>query len=64
MSIPYLKPKSASRPPQTDRSQIEALERLYAHFAAVQSAIRALEEYRRLSPGRALRASSVWEKLA
>ncbi|MBZ5581059.1 MAG: hypothetical protein LAQ30_02435 [Acidobacteriia bacterium] len=57
-----LKLKDRSCSPQVDKTRLDALDRLYAHFAAVDEAIRALEKYQRRGPSRALALFAAWEK--
>ncbi len=59
-----LKPKNRNRQPEADRSRMEALERLYAHYVAVDDAIRALEKYREHRSSRALESFTACQRCA
>ncbi len=62
--MPMLKlmPKSWSRSRRAEKDRLEALERLHAHFAAVDNLIRAFEEYKRFGPGRECQTFNLREK--
>ncbi len=59
-----LKPKNRTRRPEADQSRMEALERLYAHYVAVDDAIRALEKYRDRRSSRVLESLALGQRCA